>query len=172
MNQKLRQEQVNLLQTDPRTRVAIVSITAAGIAISLTAASTVWFAEMHWTPAKLLQAEDRAHRIGQLAEKVHILYFVAKGSLDEVLWELAMKKFQAVGEMVDGNRFASLEHDGDQDVELLDVSLDFEGKNFHFDIDDDEEEQCVDRKMSTNHTDSVDHELLARTLNMSIDLKD
>ena len=62
---KLRQEQISAFQTDPTIRVALLGITAAGVAVTLTAASTVWFAELFWTPAIMIQAEDRCHRIGQ-----------------------------------------------------------------------------------------------------------
>jgi SWI/SNF-related matrix-associated actin-dependent regulator of chromatin subfamily A-like protein 1 len=61
----LRQDQITAFQTDPSVRVALLGITAAGVAVTLTAASTVWFAELFWTPAIMIQAEDRCHRIGQ-----------------------------------------------------------------------------------------------------------
>lgn len=41
------------------------------------------------------------HRIGQQA-RVECLYFVAKGTLDEILWKLIEKKFQDLGEFVEG----------------------------------------------------------------------
>lgn len=49
----------------------------------------------------MVQAEDRCHRIGQQA-RVKCLYFVAKGTLDELLWKLLEKKFQDLGEFVEG----------------------------------------------------------------------
>lgn len=56
---KARQEQILQFQTDPSVRIAMLGITAAGVAVTLTASSTVWFAELFWTPAIMIQAEDR-----------------------------------------------------------------------------------------------------------------
>lgn len=52
---KERHGRVQLFQTNAQCRVALLAITAAGIALTLTAASTVFFAELFWTPAALLQ---------------------------------------------------------------------------------------------------------------------
>ena len=46
-------------QADPGVVAAIVGITAAGVGLSFTAAAFVIFAELHWTPGCILQAEDR-----------------------------------------------------------------------------------------------------------------
>lgn len=81
--------------------VAVLAITAAGIAITLTAANHVFFAEMFWTPGSLIQAEDRAHRIGQ-TRTVHVTYFLAPGTVDEVLWPLIQRKMRTLGEVVEG----------------------------------------------------------------------
>ena len=79
----------------------MLGITAAGVAVTLTASSTIWFAELFWTPAIIIQAEDRCHRIGQQAQ-VRCLYFIGRGTLDEVLWEHIENKARIVGEFLDG----------------------------------------------------------------------
>lgn len=58
---KLRQAQINTFQTDPDVKIAILGITAAGVAVTLTAASTVWFTELFWTPALMIQAEGKSN---------------------------------------------------------------------------------------------------------------
>eukprot|EP01038_Epipyxis_sp_PR26KG_P008999 gene8999-12140_t len=93
---------VEIFQKTGDCRVALLAITAAGIALTLTAASTVYFAELFWTPGSLLQAEDRAHRIGQL-NTVNITYFLANNSIDKFLWPLLRKKMKLLGEVVEGH---------------------------------------------------------------------
>ena len=87
-----RQEYVNKFQTDETCLVAILSITACYTGITLTAASTVVFSELHMTPAVMIQAEDRAHRIGQEHECVNIHYLYGPDTLDEVLFKMLNQK--------------------------------------------------------------------------------
>lgn len=95
-------------QNDPELRVAVLGITAAGIALTLTAANVVFFAEMFWTPGSLIQAEDRAHRIGQLRE-VNVFYFFAHSSVDELLWPLIRKKMKVFGQFIEGRDNADMD---------------------------------------------------------------
>jgi SNF2 family DNA or RNA helicase len=48
---KSRQEQIDTFQNDPSVHVALLGITAAGVAVTLTASSQVIFTELFWTPA-------------------------------------------------------------------------------------------------------------------------
>ncbi|VDN60388.1 unnamed protein product [Dracunculus medinensis] len=92
---KSREEQCRLFQDNEDVVIAILSITAAGMGITLTAASVVVFAELHWNPGTLKQAEDRAHRVGQQGS-VFIQYLLAKGTADDVLWPLIEKKLDVL----------------------------------------------------------------------------
>ena len=87
-----RQEYVQKYQKDEACLVAILSITACYTGITLTAASTVVFSELHMTPAVMIQAEDRAHRIGQEHECVNIHYLYGPDTIDEVLFKMLNQK--------------------------------------------------------------------------------
>ncbi len=71
--------------------VLIAGITAAGVGITLTASDTAIFAEFDWTPANMVQAEDRLHRIGQ-ERPINIYYCVAPNSLDSKIAEILAHK--------------------------------------------------------------------------------
>jgi SNF2 family DNA or RNA helicase len=86
-----RQEQVEKFQTLATCRLFIGSIGAAGVGLTLTAASHVVFVELDWTPANMSQAEDRCHRIGQ-RESVLVQVLVVDGSLDARMAELVSMK--------------------------------------------------------------------------------
>ena len=110
---KRRQELVTQFQEDPSIKVALLSITAAGVAITLTAAARTLFAELFWTPAMLHQCEDRCHRIGQ-TKIVKAKYLIAKDTVDTILWELTRQKFQQLGEFIEGKGDETIEIDADK----------------------------------------------------------
>jgi SWI/SNF-related matrix-associated actin-dependent regulator 1 of chromatin subfamily A len=80
--QAKRGERVHEFQTMPEIRVFVGAIPAAGVGLTLTASSYVIMAESSWVPGENFQAEDRAHRIGQL-NSVTIDYLVYPRSADE-----------------------------------------------------------------------------------------
>lgn len=96
-----REELVNDFRSKKNLQVALLSITACGQGLNLQVCSTVVFAELHWTPGVLLQAEDRAHRMGQ-KESVNVHYLIAKDTLDESMYNMLERKQHDVGVMLDG----------------------------------------------------------------------
>lgn len=79
---------------------AVLSMMAAGTGITLTAASTVVFAELYFVPGVLLQSEDRAHRIGQ-ENAVDVRYIIAAGTLDDHVYRKIQHKIRTVDSCVD-----------------------------------------------------------------------
>ena len=103
-----KQERVNKFQKDNSCLVAILGITACATGITLTKASTIIFAELHYTPAIMIQAEDRAHRIGQENNCVNIHYLFASDTLDEIIYSKLNEKFMIVSSTMD-NQVKDLE---------------------------------------------------------------
>jgi SWI/SNF-related matrix-associated actin-dependent regulator 1 of chromatin subfamily A len=88
-----RQQAVDEFQGNPEKRLIICSIQAANMGVTLTAASTMVFAELDWTPSVMAQAEDRIHRIGQ-QNHVQIYRFVGRGTIDEHILQILEEKTQ------------------------------------------------------------------------------
>ena len=87
----------------PERRVAILSIGACGTGLNFTMCSHVIFTELNWNPGELLQAEDRTHRIGQMADSVFIQYLIAQGSLDDRVWSALNRKFATLNDIFNDN---------------------------------------------------------------------
>ncbi|XP_071940173.1 uncharacterized protein [Coffea arabica] len=97
-----RQALVTDFQEKSSIKAAVLSIKAGGFGLTLTAASTVIFAELSWTPGDLIQAEDRAHRIGQVSS-VNIYYLLANDTVDDIIWDVVQSKLENLGQMLDGH---------------------------------------------------------------------
>ncbi|EOA37840.1 hypothetical protein CARUB_v10011429mg [Capsella rubella] len=100
-----RQALVSDFQNKDEIKAAVLSIRAAGVGITLTAASTVIFTELSWTPGDLTQAEDRVHRIGQV-NSVNIHYLLANDTVDDIIWDTVQNKLDNLGQMLDGEENA------------------------------------------------------------------
>lgn len=92
---------VSSFQQDPAIRVFLGSIGAAGVGLTLTAASHVVFAETSPNPKDMTQAEDRAHRITQV-NSVLVDILVYDRSLDARMCKIVVRK-QAVSNAVLGD---------------------------------------------------------------------
>lgn len=89
------------------TPVCICSLEVASHGFTLTAAASVAFLELGWTPAKHDQAEDRVHRIGQ-DRHVTAWYLLAADTVDERIASLIDYKRAVVGSVTDGTAGAEV----------------------------------------------------------------
>ena len=104
---KKRQGIVDRFQTDPQCRLLVGNIKAAGVGLTLTAASTIANAEMWWTPAVMAQGADRVHRIGQ-KETCDIYYLVVPDTVEERICKAIQTKQQVANSIVDGRQAATM----------------------------------------------------------------
>lgn len=86
-----RQNAIDSFQNDPKCNLILCNYKSAGVGVTLTASSTVFFIEYPWTFADCEQAEDRAHRIGQ-KNSVSCIYMQGRATIDEDVWEIIQTK--------------------------------------------------------------------------------
>lgn len=92
---------VDRFQTDPGCRVFVGSLLAAGVGLTLTAASKVVFCDLAWNSAIHAQAEDRVHRVGQ-KNAVNSYYVLANQTIEEKIYGLLERKQRLFESVIDG----------------------------------------------------------------------
>ena len=95
-----RQAAIDAFQTNPKLRVMICNIHAAGTAITLTAADQVLFVESAWSPGDNQQAAKRCHRIGQ-THTVRARFVAIADSIDEKVQRINRRKAQDIRAVLD-----------------------------------------------------------------------
>lgn len=91
---------------DPQSEydVFILSTRAGGLGLNLQSADTVIIYDSDWNPHQDLQAQDRAHRIGQKVE-VRILRLVTEKSVEETILARAQSKLEINGKVIQAGKF-------------------------------------------------------------------
>lgn len=77
----------------------VLSLKAAGVGITLTAASTLMIAELSYVPSDISQAIDRIHRFGQV-KGCMIHTCLAEGSLDSKIWQALLNKIRTINKVI------------------------------------------------------------------------
>lgn len=78
--------------SNPNTRVAVLSTLASGEGLNLQTCSDGIMHERQWNPSNEEQAEGRMIRIGQLATNVNMTYVEAEGTVDADLDNIVTRK--------------------------------------------------------------------------------
>ena len=104
-------------QSDPDSKLFLLSLKAGGLGLNLTAADYVHLVDPWWNPAVEAQAIDRAHRIGQ-TRPVFATCLVARDTVEEKILELQQNKRDLADAIIqtDESLIATLSR---EDLELL-----------------------------------------------------
>jgi SWI/SNF-related matrix-associated actin-dependent regulator 1 of chromatin subfamily A len=95
-----RQEMIDKFYADPSIKVFMLSTRAGGAGINLAAANRVVIFDSGFNPQDDIQAENRAHRVGQTRE-VEVVRLVTRGTIEEQIHALGESKL-ALDERVAG----------------------------------------------------------------------
>ncbi len=95
----------------------LLSTRAGGLGLNLQTADTVIIYDSDWNPHQDLQAQDRAHRIGQKNE-VRILRLITSASIEEKILERARFKLDMDGKVIQAGRFDNKSSETDRDAML------------------------------------------------------
>ena len=101
-----RGEAVDRFRDDPGCRVALVSVTAGGVGVDLSASSSVVFVELPPDASMVEQAEDRVHRRG-VRNAVNVYFLLAHGGaagrVEQRRWFTIERQLNRVRRAVDGD---------------------------------------------------------------------
>ena len=100
---KDRDEQIRRFQEESKTTVFLGQIAAAGLGLTLTAASTMVFFSLDYSMANHTQAKARIHRAGQKNACLYI-YLLVEGTVDHKVFKALQNKQDLARMLIDEYR--------------------------------------------------------------------
>jgi SWI/SNF-related matrix-associated actin-dependent regulator 1 of chromatin subfamily A len=105
MSKEKKQESVDRFQNDPRIKVFIGNIIAAGVGLTLTAAETVIMNDLSFVPAHHSQGEDRAYRFGQ-KNNVLVYYPIFENTIEMNVYNILNKKKNIINQVMGDGEYS------------------------------------------------------------------
>jgi SWI/SNF-related matrix-associated actin-dependent regulator 1 of chromatin subfamily A len=90
-----RQYSVDQFQENPKVKVFVGNIKAAGVGITLTSAEVVIFNDLSFLPSDMAQAEDRAYRYGQ-KNNVLVYYPIFDNTIEAIIYDIVNAKKKVI----------------------------------------------------------------------------
>jgi SNF2 family DNA or RNA helicase len=94
---------------EPARQVMVLSLRAGGVGLNLTAASAVFHFDRWWNPAVEAQAEDRAHRIGQM-RAVQTIAYLCSNTVESRIADILADKSALFADLIDDVPISGLRH--------------------------------------------------------------
>lgn len=115
-----RQDIIDQFSTDATIPVFMLSTKAGGAGINLACANKVIIFDSSFNPQEDIQAENRAHRVGQTRE-VEVVRLVTRGTIEEQIHALGESKLALDSRVAggDASELKQAEKDGEQMVEKM-----------------------------------------------------
>ena len=113
MSKVERQNSVDQFQENPKVKVFVGNIKAAGVGITLTSAEAVIMNDLSFLPSDHAQAEDRAYRYGQ-KNNVLVYYPIFENTIEGIIYDILNNKKQVIATVMGDNQ-----HPADAAEEIL-----------------------------------------------------
>jgi SWI/SNF-related matrix-associated actin-dependent regulator 1 of chromatin subfamily A len=97
-----RQYSVDQFQENPKVKVFVGNIKAAGVGITLTSAEAVVMNDLSFLPSDHAQAEDRAYRYGQ-KNNVLVYYPIFENTIEGIIYDILNNKKQVIATVMGDN---------------------------------------------------------------------
>jgi SWI/SNF-related matrix-associated actin-dependent regulator 1 of chromatin subfamily A len=103
MSKVERQFSVDQFQENPKVKVFVGNIKAAGVGITLTAAEAVVMNDLSFLPSDHAQAEDRAYRYGQ-KNNVLVYYPIFENTIEGIIYDILNNKKLVISTVMGDNQ--------------------------------------------------------------------
>jgi len=103
MSKDNRQQSVDEFQNNPKVKVLVGNIKAAGVGITLTSGEAVIMNDLSFLPSDHAQAEDRCYRYGQ-KNNVLVYYPIFENTVEGVIYDIINAKKQVIATVMGDNQ--------------------------------------------------------------------